>query len=218
MILIFLVRDGWFCVICGMLLFFGPFLGLFVAGGAFEKDVMAKAVYDVFLRLNVGGVFGLAGLFLAVVYTIALITWALSGQAYLPFDAPMDGPASMQNLLTLIISAVFALGFSSAPMGIVKQEIKTENKAQRFVHAKLRIRKFRWSKRIAGLSGSLMGYLFIAFIVLMFSEWEFTLHPLIIAAAGALVLLIVILTTLSWLWAYTGLWLPTFLLVVRLGR
>ena len=65
---------------------------------------------------------------------------------------------------------------------------------------------------------NLMVYLFIGFVILNFANWEFTLHPLIIAAAGILVLFIAILTTLSWLWAYTGLWLPTFVLVVRIGR
>jgi len=217
-IVIFLVRDGWFCEICGLLIFFGPVLALIIAGEAFENDVMAKAIYDVFLHLNLGVVFGLAALFLVGVYATALLTWAVSGDAYLPFDAPMHGPESMHNLMTLMISAAFALGFSSAPMGIVKQEIKTENRAQRFVHARLRIRKFRWSKWVSALSGSLMAYLFIAFVILNFADWEFTLNPLIIAAVGILVLLVVILTSLSWLWAYTGLWLPTFMLVVRLGR
>ena len=217
-IVIFLVRDGWFCVICGMLIFFGPFLALIIAKEAFEKDVMAKAVYDVLFHLNLGFVFGLAALFLVGVYATALLTWAVSGEAYLPFDTPMHGPESMHDLMTLMISAAFALGFSSAPMGIVKQEIKTENKAQRFVHAKLRIRKFRWSKWVAALSMNLVVYLFIGFVILNFANWEFSLHPLIIAAAGILLLFIAILTTLSWLWAYTGLWLPTFVLVVRLGR
>ena len=218
MILFLLIRNGWFCVSCFLVFFFGVWLAGWFATSAFEKDPMGKAVFGAFFHLNGGAIFGLAGIFLTAVFAGALISWAATGQAILPFDAPVGGAPSMRDLLILAISAVFAVGFTGASLSMVREGFAGKTRAERFVRERLRVRRLRWSRKLGNFGASIAAYLFIGFLILNFSDWAFTLHPLIIAAAGTAILLMAVLNILTWLWIYSGLWLPTLVLVARLGH
>ena len=214
----FLIRDGWLCISCALVFFLGTFVGIVVTTNSFENDPLGRSVFRLFFQFNIGVVFGMAGILLLAIFAGAVVIWLKTGTATLPVSSPIDAPASMQNVLTLTISAVFALAFSSVPMSIAKDSFETKNKADIFIRSKLRFRSRGIAKRINGFSFSVVGYLMIFFFGVMLTGVEFPVPSIAIAIAAISIFVLAVINMLSWLWVYSGLWLPASVLVLRLGR